>query len=109
QSYPQADAAIDQAPPVNSPPPWSGWSGADPNFILANADADGVQEAQQTRPPGRGTPPPVPPGSPVLTAPGASRTQPPLFRRAAAHVVQAGGVGRRNQRVVESPPRARVE
>src|SRR5262245_3130657 len=67
QSYPQADAAGDQAPPA--PPPWSGGSGVDPNFILANADGDGVQEAQQTRPLDRGTPPPVPPGSPVPTGP----------------------------------------
>jgi len=50
ESYPQADAAGDQAPPVNSPLPWPGPSGADANFVLANANGDDVQEAQQQRP-----------------------------------------------------------
>jgi soluble lytic murein transglycosylase-like protein len=78
QSYPQADAAGDQAAPANSPPPWPGSSGSDPNFILANADGDSVQEAQQQRPlpqnqPRPQTKPPVPPA--------AGQTKPPAPAR----------------------------
>ena len=59
-------------PPLPAVPP-----SADPNFVLANADGD-VQEAQQTRPSTRSTPPPTPPAQ---TAPATGRRQMPPLKR----------------------------
>jgi hypothetical protein len=54
-------------------------SGADRNFVLANANGDSVQEAQQTQPAGRVTPT-IPPGPSVRAVPGGGKRPSPTLR-----------------------------
>jgi hypothetical protein len=67
--------------PTGAPPALSVGSAADPNFVLANAGGDDVQEAQQTQQPGRNIPPPVPQKPPAQAKPSASKQQPSPLRR----------------------------
>jgi hypothetical protein len=76
EPYPQADAPASEPQRVNERPPWPGPSVTDANFILGNADGDGVREAQQQRPLPQNQPRPQtkPPTSPAA---GQAKTPPP--------------------------------
>jgi hypothetical protein len=80
-AWPPDDSQLDPQAGVSGPwaqstsEPLLPAGSADPNFVLANTDDDSVQEAQQTRPTSRSTPPLVSPAVPAQTAPATGRRQ----------------------------------
>jgi Transglycosylase SLT domain len=82
---------------------------ADSNFVLANADGDEVQEAQQTQQPGRNTPTPVQQRPSAQGRPGASRQPAAPLREKSGEDLMRLAESRREEALNEARYKVRRE